>query len=170
MNWNYRGKKRCRETTAEHFIKAVLDQSSSLVAKFLALNNLFSHSTNRVRGKILDRCFSINRTVGFKLYLSTENKPQMLSSPSIETNREILKRKSSWGSSQLECLFFINTLRPRQNGRIFADDTFNCIFLNENIWISFEISLKFVPYGPINNIPALVQIIAWCRLGDKPLF
>ena len=46
---------------------------------------------------------------------------------------------------------------------------FNCIFLNENIWISINISLKFVPKGRINNIPALVQIMAWCRLGDKPL-
>ena len=30
-------------------------------------------------------------------------------------------------------------------------------------------SLKTVPKGPINNIPALVQIMAWCRPGDKPL-
>ena len=30
-------------------------------------------------------------------------------------------------------------------------------------------SLKFVPKGPINNIPALVQIMAWRRPGDKPL-
>ena len=29
--------------------------------------------------------------------------------------------------------------------------------------------LKFVPKGPINNIPALVQIMAWRRSGDKPL-
>ena len=29
--------------------------------------------------------------------------------------------------------------------------------------------LKFVPKGPINNNPALVQIMAWRRLGDKPL-
>ena len=29
--------------------------------------------------------------------------------------------------------------------------------------------LKFVPKGPINNIPALVQIMAWRRPGDKPL-
>ena len=28
--------------------------------------------------------------------------------------------------------------------------------LNENVWISIEISLKFVPKGPIDNIPALV--------------
>ena len=32
---------------------------------------------------------------------------------------------------------------------------FKCIFFNENIWISIEISLKFVPKGPIKNIPAL---------------
>ena len=57
----------------------------------------------------------------------------------------------------------INTLRLRQNGRRFADDTFKRIFLNENVRISIKISLKFVPKGPINNIPALVQIMAWRR-------
>ena len=31
------------------------------------------------------------------------------------------------------------------------------------------ISLKFVPEGQINNILALVQIMAWRRPGDKPL-
>ena len=35
--------------------------------------------------------------------------------------------------------------------------------------ILIKISLKFVPKGPINNIPALVQIMAWCRPGNKPL-
>ena len=64
----------------------------------------------------------------------------------------------------------INTLRPRQNGRLFADDTFKPIFLNENIRISIKISLKFVPRGLINNIPALVLIMAWRRPGDKPLY
>ena len=63
----------------------------------------------------------------------------------------------------------VNTLRPRQNGRHFADDTFKCTFLNENVWIPIKISLKIVPGGPINNIPALVQIMAWRRPGDKPL-
>ena len=29
--------------------------------------------------------------------------------------------------------------------------------------------MKFVPKGPMNNIPALVQIIAWHQPGDKPL-
>ena len=64
---------------------------------------------------------------------------------------------------------WVNTLRPGQNGRHFADDIFKCIFLNENVWIPIKISLKFVPKGPINNIPALVQIMAWRRPGDKPL-
>ena len=32
-----------------------------------------------------------------------------------------------------------------------------------------EILLKFVPESPIKNIPALVQMMAWCRSGDKPL-
>ena len=49
-----------------------------------------------------------------------------------------------------------NTLRPKQNGRHFADDVFKYIFLNENMWIPVKISLKYVPKGPINNIPALV--------------
>ena len=63
----------------------------------------------------------------------------------------------------------VNTLRPRQNGRHFADDTFNRIFLNENVQMSLKISLKFVPKALINNIPALLQIMA-CRLvGTKPL-
>ena len=51
----------------------------------------------------------------------------------------------------------------------FAVDIFKCIFFNENVWISIKISLKFVPKGPINNIPALVQIMAWHRPVDKPL-
>ena len=63
----------------------------------------------------------------------------------------------------------INTLRPRLNGRHFADDIFKCIFLNENAWISLKISLKFVPKVRINNVPTLVQIKAWRRPGDKPL-
>ena len=62
-----------------------------------------------------------------------------------------------------------NTMRPRQNGCQFADDIFKCILLNENVWIRIKDSLKFVPKVPINNIPALVQIMAWRRPGDKPL-
>ena len=63
----------------------------------------------------------------------------------------------------------LNTLRPIQNGRHFSDDIFKCIFLNENVWISIKIPVKLVPKGPINNMPALFQIMAWRRPGAKPL-
>ena len=63
----------------------------------------------------------------------------------------------------------LNTSKPRQNGRHFAGDTFKRIFLNENVRISIKILLKFVPRGPIDNIPPLVQIVAWRQPGDKPL-
>ena len=61
------------------------------------------------------------------------------------------------------------TFEAETNGRHFADAIFKCIFLNENAWISLNISMKFVPKVRINNIPALVQIMAWRRPGDKPL-
>ena len=64
----------------------------------------------------------------------------------------------------------INALRPRQNDRQFPCGIFKCIFFNENIWIFIKMSLKFIPKGPINSIPALVQIMAWRRSSDKPLF
>ena len=80
----------------------------------------------------------------------------------------VLSRSTTWRLSRWGC-YFLNTLRTRQNGRHFVDGTFKCIFLNENARFSIEISLMFVPKGPINNIPALVQIMAWHQPGDKPL-
>ena len=70
---------------------------------------------------------------------------------------------------KLHLAFSLNSLRPRRNRRHFADDIFKCILLNENVLFSIEISLKFIPKGLIKNIPALVQIMAWRRPGDKPL-
>ena len=66
-------------------------------------------------------------------------------------------------------IHFINLSPFGQNGRHFADDIFRCIFMNEKLCILMKIWLKFVPKGPIDNNPALVQIMAWCRKGDKPL-
>ena len=71
--------------------------------------------------------------------------------------------------SQQYVAYYFNILRLRENGHHFADDIFKCIFLNEDVWIMLKISLKFVPKVRINNIPALVQIMAWRRPGDKPL-
>ena len=49
-----------------------------------------------------------------------------------------------------------------------ADDIFKCIFLNENDRILIQISLKFVPHGPIDNKSALFQVMAWRLFGAKP--
>ena len=65
--------------------------------------------------------------------------------------------------------WFINTLRPRRTRQHFTHNIFKRNLFNENVWISIKILLKFVPKSPINNIPALVQIMAWRRPGDKPL-
>ena len=63
----------------------------------------------------------------------------------------------------------LNAFRPRQNVRHFPGNLFSNAFFNENVQISIKVSLKFVPGGPVNNFPALVQIMAWRRPGDKPL-
>ena len=81
-------------------------------------------------------------------------------------------RKKTWSriwTHKWYPISHIITLKPRQNGRHFPDDIFKCIFLNENVWISIQIPVKFVPHGPINNMQALFQIMAWRRPGDKPL-
>ena len=79
-------------------------------------------------------------------------------------HRTQIRFTSAWHSvSSIRCTP-VNSSSPGQNGRHFADDSFKCIFLNENIWIAIKISLKFVPRGPMNNIPALVQIMAWRRI------
>ena len=62
-----------------------------------------------------------------------------------------------------------NSSPSGQNGHHFADDIFSCIFGIENFHIWIKISLKFVPKGQINNNTALVQIMAWGWIGDKPL-
>ena len=71
--------------------------------------------------------------------------------------------------ASLGIIIIVNTSRPKQNGSHFAD-IFKCIFLSEDVWISIKkISLKFVRKAPVNDIPALVQIMFWHQPGDKPL-
>ena len=85
---------------------------------------------------------------------------QLLTSDTLQSLQK--SNGTLWtGSWYMGQTLLVNTLRPRQNGRHFADGILKCIFLNENIWIPIEISLKFVPQGPINDIPSLVQIMAW---------
>ena len=53
-------------------------------------------------------------------------------------------------------MYDLTHLPPGQNGRLFAEDIFRCIFENEKFYILINISLKFVPKGPIDNNPVLV--------------
>ena len=63
----------------------------------------------------------------------------------------------------------INSSSSGQNGHHLTDNILRCIFMNEKFCILIKISLKYVPKGPIYNNPALVQIMAWRRIGAKPL-
>ena len=73
---------------------------------------------------------------------------------------------SPCGITRPQC---VNSSLPGQNGCHFTDNIFRCIFVNEQLRILIKILLKVVPKGPIDNIPALVEIMAWRRIGDKPL-
>ena len=68
-------------------------------------------------------------------------------------------------------IYLVNTLRLTQNGYSFAGSIFKCILWNENDRIPnpIQISMKFIAYVLIDNKPALVQIMAWRRPGDKLL-
>ena len=70
----------------------------------------------------------------------------------------------------VSCHSCINTSRLRRNWQHFADDIFKSIFFfNENVWILINISYNICSHGSINNIPALVWIMARRLPGDKPL-
>ena len=56
-----------------------------------------------------------------------------------------------------------------KNCRHFADGIFRCISLTENFWVLNKVSLDYVPRGPIANMRALVQIMAWHLTGNKAL-
>ena len=43
----------------------------------------------------------------------------------------------------------------------FADNIFKCFFMNGNLHILTQISLKFIPKGQIDNKSSVVQIMTW---------
>ena len=65
--------------------------------------------------------------------------------------------------------FMLTHLPLDKMAAILADNIFKCIFLNENDKILIHISLKFFPSSPIDDKQALVQVMACCWTGDKPL-
>ena len=68
---------------------------------------------------------------------------------------------------QIQQLKVINILKQRKNGPHLADDISKCIFFNENVWFSNQISLQ-IAKDPIDNIgsenglaPTRRQVIIW---------
>ena len=115
---------------------------------------------------VKSRCVRTSEVSSHRNVSSIPGKAYSICHSLSETN---LEKNGIFFSELFKYQQWVNSLRPRQNGRYNADDIFKCIFLNENVWFPTKLSLKFVPTGPINNIPALVLIMAWRRPGDKPL-
>ena len=60
-------------------------------------------------------------------------------------------------------------LHRSKTATILADGIFKYVFLNENDRIPMKMSLKCFTKCPVDNKPALIQVMAWRRTGDKPL-
>ena len=74
---------------------------------------------------------------------------------------------AKWGMAVVS--IHINTLRLRQNGCHSADDISKIIFFKGMFCISIPTSLKFVPKCSNDNKSSLVQVMAWCLCGTKPI-
>ena len=84
----------------------------------------------------------------------------------IKANPSMLVKKKAPG---------ITTLRHTPNGQQLTDKTFKYISLNENLQTSNKISSRHVPWdltdgkSLTDSKSALVQLMAWCQTGAKPL-
>ena len=58
-------------------------------------------------------------------------------------------------------------LRAEQNGQQFADNIFSCIFLSENFYISFQISLRLFQRISIDHKSSLHLVMAWCHQAAR---
>ena len=63
----------------------------------------------------------------------------------------------------------VDTFRAELNSQHLRGDTLKCISWKGNFWALVDIFLKFVHKCLINNKLALLQVMAWCWTGDKPL-
>ena len=86
----------------------------------------------------------------------------------IEMKRKSTKKYLHWNRKLLVSWEFKH-IEAETRWQPFPDDIFKSIFFNENVQVLINISLTFVPKAPINNILALVQIMAWRRPGNKSL-
>ena len=73
----------------------------------------------------------------------------------IFTTLNIKSMAIDWVAGMILCVCICFDSSP-------AEDIFRCIFVYEKFCILIRISLKFVPKGLIDNMSALVQVMAWC--------
>ena len=128
--------------------KEVMDKIFRIILPFFPLSHYFCHTL----------C-GINKNVGFRVDCIKEfphGKTIIVCQviPWMNAFRALNKKKYSgcYGDSFLS----INTLRPIQSYRNFAGDTCKSISLIENLWIFNKFSLKYTPYGPIDNMATLI--------------
>ena len=121
----------------------------------------------------------LHRLKNISSFISSSNKASMnicaqwFGSP----NMAIHQSSVAWGITETWVLSMMYWLDRQQNDSSWLTHwdrdqmatAFLATFSDAFSWISTKISLRFVPINPINNIPALVQIIAWLRSGDKPI-
>ena len=127
----------------------------TLILKFSgALGHAFRISTTNVKrcpsNRIVRKFMGVYKIVDF-------SKRQTYSFHQIKEHRQ---SPTSYGFQHIEAETRWTPFHRRH---------FEMHFLDWKILIPIKISLKFVPKGPINYIPALVQIMDWRRPGDKPL-
>ena len=67
-----------------------------------------------------------------------------------------LARSTPSVQGKMKCWMEVNSSSTGQNGHLFADNIFRCIFVNEKFCILIKILLKFVPQDPVDNNPVLV--------------
>ena len=75
-----------------------------------------------------------------------------------------------WSDTEITTYISAQHIEAETKWPPFSGRHFQIHFRKENVWMSIQMSLKFLPKVPINNIPALFQIMAWSLPGVKPLF
>ena len=102
--------------------------------------------------------------LGFKLTYVSKMAPDLQRRFWMDYSKAVsIPSGGNWGDMCHELI------SPGQNGCHLAADILNCIFMNVMFCILILISLTFVPKSQIDNNSALVQVMAWRQIGDKPL-
>ena len=74
-----------------------------------------------------------------------------------------------WSSLWLQTFYYTWHIEAETKWPSISQWQFQMHFLEWNYINLIKTSLKLVARGPINNIPAMVQVMDWRRSGDKPL-